>query len=98
MADVVADEGDQRVTVGRWVGNRRSAGALLKAVQSYNLAGAKVPADRIWHTSQVFYSDAFGDKRNLMKEALVLPARQKRPVARLPVVNFSIDEIACSTE
>ena len=68
--------------------------ALFNAVQSNELAGARVLADRIWHTSQVFYSDPFGDMHNRMKEALVLLGRQDRAVVRPPLVKLTATEIA----
>lgn len=68
--------------------------ALFNAVQSDDLAGAKTLADRIWHTSQVFYSDPFGDMHNRMKEALVLLGRQERAVVRPPLVKLTATEIA----
>ena len=58
--------------------------ALFNAVKSDDLKTAKALADRIWHTSQVFYSDPFGDMHNRMKEALVLLGRQERAVVRPP--------------
>jgi 4-hydroxy-tetrahydrodipicolinate synthase len=68
--------------------------ALFNAVQSNDLAGAKALADRIWHTSQVFYADPFGDMHNRMKEALVLLGRQERAVVRPPLVKLTATEIA----
>ena len=68
--------------------------ALFDAVKSNDLAGAKALADRIWHTSQIFYSDPFGDMHNRMKEALVLLGRQKRAVVRPPLVKLTATEIA----
>ena len=68
--------------------------ALFNAVKSDDLKTAKALADRIWHTSQVFYSDPFGDMHNRMKEALVLLGRQERAVVRPPLVKLSETEIA----
>ena len=68
--------------------------ALFNAVKSDDLKKAKAMADRIWHTSQVFYSDPFGDMHNRMKEALVLLGRQDRAVVRPPLVKLSATEIA----
>ena len=68
--------------------------ALFRAVQSDDLADAKALAERIWHTSQVFYSDPFGDMHNRMKEALVLLGRQDRAVVRPPLVKLTATEIA----
>ena len=67
--------------------------ALFNAVQAEDLTSAKALADRIWHTSQVFYSDPFGDMHNRMKEALVILGRQKRAVVRPPLVKLSNEEI-----
>ena len=67
--------------------------ALFNAVQSDDLKNAKALAGRIWHTSQVFYSDPFGDMHNRMKEALVLLGRQERAVVRPPLVKLSATEI-----
>ncbi len=68
--------------------------ALFDAVQADDLAGAKALAERIWHTSQVFYSDPFADMHNRMKEALVLLGRQERAVVRPPLVKLSVTEVA----
>ena len=68
--------------------------ALFNAVKSDDLKTAKVLGDRIWHTSQVFYSDPFGDMHNCMKEALVLLGRQERAVVRPPLVKLSAIEIS----
>ncbi len=67
--------------------------ALFNAVKSDDLKNAKALADRIWHTSQVFYCDPFGDMHNRMKEALVLLGRQERAVVRPPLVKLSAAEI-----
>lgn len=68
--------------------------ALFNAVQANNLEDAKALATRIWHTSQIFYSDPFGDMHNRMKEALVLLGRQDRAVVRPPLVKLTATEIA----
>ncbi|NKB50129.1 MAG: dihydrodipicolinate synthase family protein [Alphaproteobacteria bacterium] len=68
--------------------------ALFNAVQVNDLSVAKALADRIWHTSQVFYSDPFGDMHNRMKEALVLLGRQDRAVVRPPLVKLTATEVA----
>ena len=67
--------------------------ALFNAVKSDDLTTAKALADRIWHTSQVFYSDPFGDMHNRMKEALVLLGRQERAIVRPPLVKLPAVEI-----
>jgi 4-hydroxy-tetrahydrodipicolinate synthase len=68
--------------------------ALFNAVQAEDLTSAKALADRIWHTSQVLYSDPFGDMHNRMKEALVLLGRQDVAVVRPPLVKLTATEIA----
>ena len=68
--------------------------ALFNAVKADDMKTAKALADRIWHTSQVFYSDPFGDMHNRMKEALVLLGRQDRAVVRPPLVKLSTAEIS----
>lgn len=68
--------------------------ALFNAVQANDLAAAKTLAERIWHTSQIFYSDPFGDMHNRMKEALVLLGRQDRAVVRPPLVKLTATEVA----
>ncbi len=68
--------------------------ALFNAVQAEDLTSAKALADRIWHTSQVFYSDPFGDMHNRIKEALVLLGRQDVAVVRPPLVKLTATEIA----
>ncbi len=68
--------------------------ALFNAVKSDDMKTAKALADRIWHTSQVFYRDPFADMHNRMKEALVLLGRQDRAVVRPPLVKLSAAEIS----
>ncbi|NNE83444.1 MAG: dihydrodipicolinate synthase family protein [Alphaproteobacteria bacterium] len=68
--------------------------SLFNAVQANDLSAAKALAERIWHTSQIFYSDPFGDMHNRMKEALVLLGRQDRAVVRPPLVKLTATEIA----
>ncbi len=67
--------------------------ALFNAVKADDLTTAKALADRIWHTSQVFYSDPLGDMHNRMKEALVLLGRQERAIVRPPLVKLPAVEI-----
>lgn len=67
--------------------------ALFEAVQNKDLAAAQAMAKRIWHTSEVFYADPFGDMHNRMKEALVLLGRQSKAVVRPPLVKIDADEI-----
>lgn len=69
--------------------------ALFKAVQAKDLVTAQELADRIYHTTQVFYCDPFGDMHNRMKEALVLLGRQNGPaVVRPPLMKLTETEIA----
>jgi 4-hydroxy-tetrahydrodipicolinate synthase len=69
--------------------------ALFRAVQAEDLVTAQALADRIYHTTQVFYCDPFGDMHNRMKEALVLLGRQDGPaVIRPPLMKITEVEIA----
>jgi 4-hydroxy-tetrahydrodipicolinate synthase len=69
--------------------------ALYRAVLAQDLATAKELSDRIWYTTQVFYSDPFGDMHNRMKEALVLLGRLDGPaVVRPPLMKLTETEIA----
>ena len=69
--------------------------ALFRAVQARDLVTAQGLADRIYHTTQVFYCDPFGDMHNRMKEALVLLGRQDGPaVVRPPLMKITETEIA----
>ena len=68
--------------------------ALFSAVQARDLATAQALADRIYHTTQVFYADPFGDMHNRMKEALVLLGRIDGPaVVRPPLMKLTDAEI-----
>jgi 4-hydroxy-tetrahydrodipicolinate synthase len=69
--------------------------ALFRAVQAKNMATAQKLADRIYYTTQVFYSDPFGDMHNRMKEALLLLGRIDGPaVVRPPLMKLTETEIA----
>ena len=69
--------------------------ALFNAVKAKDLVTAQTLADRIYHTTQVFYCDPFGDMHNRMKEALVLLGRQNGPaVVRPPLMKLPETEIA----
>lgn len=69
--------------------------ALFRAVQAKDLVTAQALADRIYHTTQVFYCDPFGDMHNRMKEALVLLGRQDGPaIIRPPLMKITEVEIA----
>ena len=67
---------------------------LFRAVQSNDLAQAKLLADRIEPTARVFYADPFVDMHNRMKEALVLLGKLPRAVVRPPLVKLERAEIA----
>jgi len=69
--------------------------SLFKAVKASDLSTAQELADRIYHMTQVFYCDPFGDMHNRMKEALVLLGRQDGPaVVRPPLMKLTKTEIA----
>ena len=69
--------------------------ALFRAVRAKDMATAQKLADRIYYTTQVFYSDPFGDMHNRMKEALLLLGRIDGPaVVRPPLVKLTETEIA----
>lgn len=69
--------------------------ALFRAVQAKDLRTAQELADRIYHTTQVFYCEPFGDMHNRMKEALVLLGRLDGPaVVRPPLMKLTQAEIA----
>lgn len=67
---------------------------LFRAVQSNDLAQAKILNDRIQPTARVFYADPFVDMHNRMKEALVLLGKLPRAVVRPPLVKLERAEIA----
>ena len=68
--------------------------ALSRAIRDDDLATAREVATRIYHTTQVFYCDPFGDMHNRMKEALVLLGRMTGPaVVRAPLVKLDETEI-----
>ena len=69
--------------------------ALFRAVQAKDMATAQKLADRIYYTTQVFYSDPFGDMHNRMKEALLLLGRIDGPaIVRPPLMKLTETEIA----
>ncbi|MEC7488524.1 MAG: dihydrodipicolinate synthase family protein [Pseudomonadota bacterium] len=69
--------------------------ALYRAVKGDDLLTAQNVADRIYHTTQVFYCDPLGDMHNRMKEALVLLGRLKGPaVVRPPLMKLTRTEVA----
>ena len=68
---------------------------LTVTLGAKDLPKAQELADRIYHTTQVFYCDPFGDMHNRMKEALVLLGRQDGPaVVRPPLMKLTKVEIA----
>ena len=52
--------------------------ALFRAVEAKDLELAQELADRIFHTTQVFYCDPFSDMHNRMKETLMLLGKLAR--------------------
>jgi 4-hydroxy-tetrahydrodipicolinate synthase len=69
--------------------------ALFKAVQLKDLKMAEELSDRIYHTTEVFYADPFGDMHNRMKEALILLGRlDGKAVVRPPLIKLTETEIA----
>ena len=68
--------------------------ALFNAVTRKDLAAAETLAERIYHVTNVFYCDPFGDMHNRMKEALVLLGRIDGPaVVRPPLMKLTEAEI-----
>ena len=73
--------------------------ALFRAVEAKDLELAQEVADRIFHTTQIFYCDPFGDMHNRMKEALVLLGRLEGPaVVRPPLMKLTETEVASIAE
>jgi 4-hydroxy-tetrahydrodipicolinate synthase len=68
--------------------------ALFEAVQADDFVLSKALAERVWRTSEVFYSDPFADMHNRMKEALVSLGRLEKAVVRPPLVKLGDAEIA----
>jgi 4-hydroxy-tetrahydrodipicolinate synthase len=68
--------------------------ALFRAVQNDDLSTAQAVAERMWHATEVFYADPFGDMHNRMKQALVYLGRLDRAVVRPPLVKLLDAEIA----
>ena len=67
---------------------------LFQAVQAQDLARAQEVSERMWHATNAFYADPFGDMHNRMKEALVHLGRQDKAIVRPPLVKLSDAEIA----
>jgi 4-hydroxy-tetrahydrodipicolinate synthase len=67
---------------------------LFQAVKASDLPRAQEINERMWHATNAFYSDPFGDMHNRMKEALVHLGRQDRAVMRPPLVKLTNAEIA----
>jgi 4-hydroxy-tetrahydrodipicolinate synthase len=67
---------------------------LFQAVQAQDLARAQEISERMWHATNAFYADPFGDMHNRMKEALVHLGRQDKAIVRPPLVKLSDAEIA----
>jgi 4-hydroxy-tetrahydrodipicolinate synthase len=68
--------------------------ALFNSVRANDLESARDLSERIWYTSEVFYSDPFGDMHNRMKESLVLLGRVDKAVVRPPLIKLDESEIA----
>ncbi|MDE0781405.1 MAG: dihydrodipicolinate synthase family protein, partial [Alphaproteobacteria bacterium] len=66
---------------------------LFQAVQAQNLTRAQEVSERMWHATNAFYSDPFGDMHNRMKEALVHLGRQDKAIVRPPLVKLTDAEI-----
>ncbi|MBO6783744.1 MAG: dihydrodipicolinate synthase family protein [Alphaproteobacteria bacterium] len=66
---------------------------LFRAVQAGDLPRARDISDRMWHATNAFYADPFGDMHNRMKEALVIQGLQDRAVVRPPLVKLTDAEI-----
>ena len=66
---------------------------LFRAVQTNDLAAARVVSERISPTAEVFYAQPWVDMHNRMKEALVLLGRLPRAVVRPPLVKIEDAEI-----
>jgi len=66
---------------------------LFRAVQSNDLAEAKLLNDRINPMARVFYADPAVDMHNRMKEALVLLGKLPRAVVRPPLIKIEAPEI-----
>lgn len=66
---------------------------LFKTVEAQDLARARQISKRMWHATNAFYSDPFGDMHNRMKEALVHLGRQDKAVVRPPLVKLTDAEI-----
>lgn len=66
---------------------------LFKTVEVQDLARAREISKRMWHATNAFYSDPFGDMHNRMKEALVHLGRQDKAVVRPPLVKLTDAEI-----
>ena len=66
---------------------------LFKTVEAQDLARAREISKRMWHATNAFYSDPFGDMHNRMKEALVHLGRQDKAVVRPPLVKLTDAEI-----
>src|SRR5262252_8859243 len=66
---------------------------LFRAVQSNDLAHARLLNDRIHPLAEIFYSAPWADMHNRMKEALVLLGRLRQAVVRPPLVKLGLEEI-----
>jgi 4-hydroxy-tetrahydrodipicolinate synthase len=67
---------------------------LFRAVQTGDLAWARLINKKIRPLAQVFYSDPFVDMHNRMKEALVMLGRIPNAAVRPPLAKLGSEEIA----
>lgn len=67
--------------------------ALYEAVQAKDLDAAQKVADRLFHTTSIFYKAPRLDQHNRMKEAQVILGRLPRAVVRPPLVKLPAAEI-----
>ncbi len=66
---------------------------LFRAVVGNDLAQARLLADRIHPTAEIFYAEPMVDMHNRMKEALVLLGKLPRAVVRPPLMKLPESEI-----
>ena len=66
---------------------------LFRAVVGNDLAQARLLADRIHPTAEMFYAEPMVDMHNRMKEALVLLGKLPRAVVRPPLMKLPESEI-----
>ena len=82
---------------GGIAGDGEAKGAVVARHQAFEpaIGAAQELADRIYHTTEVFYANPFGDMHNRMKEALILLGRlDGQAVVRPPLMKLTETEIA----